>query len=298
MRTVLAALAAVTSLFTFQFAHASILPPNDLHMKDCLACEGPSMTEQQFNAIIEDVAFFYRPVVSGHGATLVMNKLWTNSTVNASAQQMGNEWIVNMYGGLARRPEVTPDGFALVVCHELGHHLGGMAFYGNDDWAASEGQSDYFATQACARRIWRGATAVNATFRATAPADVKSRCSVWQTTANQNLCYRTAAASQSLANLLSALNSQGVPKVSTPDRTQVATTQVSHPRGQCRLDTYIAGATCKRSLRIGVIPGKDFFGAQNGPEAEEEAAANSCHQFSGYSIGLRPRCWFKPGIGK
>ena len=28
-----------------------------------------------------------------------------------------------MYGGLARRAEVTEDGFAMVLCHELGHHV-------------------------------------------------------------------------------------------------------------------------------------------------------------------------------
>jgi hypothetical protein len=225
-----------------------------------------------------------------------MNKLWTNSTVNASADQSGNDWEVNMYGGLARRAEVTPDGFALVVCHELGHHLGGFAFYGNEEWAASEGQSDYFATQACARRIWKADKAVNASFRKTASATVKAKCAAWTTTASQDLCYRTLAASQSLANLLSALNSQGVPDLQKPDRSQVSRTQVSHPAGQCRLDTYLAGAVCKKTFLANLIPGKEFVGDQNGSDAEREAASVSCHAASGYSEGLRPRCWFKPGI--
>ena len=47
---------------------------------------------------------------------------WKNDTVNANAQQRGRNWIVNMYGGLARRPEIFFRRFAMVLCHELGHH--------------------------------------------------------------------------------------------------------------------------------------------------------------------------------
>ena len=57
-----------------------------------------------------------------------------------------------MFGGLARHKLVTPDGFALVACHEMGHHLGGAPRRGG--WASNEGQSDYYATTKCARRIW------------------------------------------------------------------------------------------------------------------------------------------------
>ena len=71
------------------------------------------------------------------------------NTVNANASQRGRTWIVNMYGGLARRPEITPDGFAMVLCHELGHHMGGFPFVSG--WAANEGQSDLFATLSCGR---------------------------------------------------------------------------------------------------------------------------------------------------
>ena len=50
-----------------------------------------------------------------------------------------NKWVVAMFGGLARRPEVTKDAFQFVVCHEVGHHLAGWPFA--YDWASNEGQS-------------------------------------------------------------------------------------------------------------------------------------------------------------
>ena len=200
-------------------AKASILPPNDLHLQDNVHSLA-NMTEEEFNTIVNTIIDYYRPIVTARGARLVSNNLWTDPTVNASAQQSGSTWIINMYGGLARRSEVTPDGFAMVVCHELGHHLGGFPFYGDRDWAASEGQSDYFATQSCAREIWKNQSEENARFRETVGEYEKNKCdTAWSEVADQNLCYRTAAAGHSLATLLGALrSSNNRPRFDTPDR--------------------------------------------------------------------------------
>ncbi|MCA2959686.1 MAG: proprotein convertase P-domain-containing protein [Silvanigrellales bacterium] len=275
-------------------AWASILPPNDLHLRD-----NPSilanMTEEQFNDIINEVVAIYKPLAAAQGATLKTNNLWSNTTVNASAQQNGNEWIINMYGGLARRAEVTPDGFAMVVCHELGHHFGGFVFYGNNDWASSEGQSDYFATQSCARQIWRSQLAENAAYASEVTGTEKQKCDgTWSTGNDRNLCYRTVAAGKSLATLLSALNNGGVPKTDTPDRTQVRTTLTSHPQAQCRLDTYFAGSLCKAEFDENVIPARNHPSGQTSIAAEEVAAQSSCMAATGWVSGNRPRCWFAP----
>lgn len=277
-------------------ASASILPPNDLHLEDNLFTEDANMTEQEFSQIIDSIIDPYRDVVASHGGNLEVKKLWTNSTVNASAQQIGSSWIVNMYGGLARRPEVTQDGFALVVCHELGHHLGGYAFYGNGQWAASEGQSDYFASQACARRVWAADTAKNAEFRNNVHPTAKSGCdTAWQTEADQNLCYRIAMAGESLAGLLAALGNATV-DFDRPDTSKVSTTNTRHPKGQCRLDTYFAGALCKAEFDPMVIPGRNHPQGQTSVDAEREAAKYSCTRAAFHAMGNRPRCWFKPQL--
>lgn len=261
---------------------ATFLPENDLHLQEA-NFEASDMTQAEFNRIVDQVIAAYAPDALKYGGKLVGNKLWDNATVNASANQSGTTWNVNMYGGLARRGEVTKDGFALVVCHEVGHHLGGFPNY-KGTWASSEGQADYFATQACARRIWKGTAA---------PADVddlaKAKCDqTWPTTADRNLCYRVAMAGDSLALLLSALGGDRVPEFGTPDLSKVTATVPSHPRGQCRLDTYFAGAVCPVYLRSGFAPGKDNPNGQDSKQAEYEMLGNSCTN--------RPRCWFAPGI--
>lgn len=277
-------------------AHASILPPNNLHLQDDVRIFA-NITPEEFNAIINRAIDLYRPLAAIHGATLKSNNLWENSTVNASAEQRGNEWIINMYGGLARRQEVTPDGFAMVVCHELGHHFGGFAFYGNTDWAASEGQSDYFATQACARKLWGAEGDVNTRARADVTEFEKSRCDAsWTKTPDRDLCYRNVAAGKSLATLLSALRNGGVPRTETPDSKQVTRTSTGHPEAQCRLDTYFAGALCTVGFDERIIPGRKHPEGQLSLGAERVAGSSSCMNAYGYDAGVRPRCWYGPQL--
>ncbi|NBO38492.1 hypothetical protein EBU99_07895 [bacterium] len=280
-----------------QNANASILPPNNLHLQDNVNSLA-NMSEQDFNNIVNTIVDYYRPIVASKGARLTSNNLWTDPTVNASAQQSGTNWIINMYGGLARRPEVTPDGFAMVVCHELGHHLGGFPYYGDSDWAASEGQADYFATQSCAREIWRNQLTENSRYRSLVGDYEKKKCdAVWNKVEEQDLCYRTSAAGQSLATLLGALRSgSAVPRFDTPDPRKVTSTYIGHPEAQCRLDTYFNGALCPVSFDKNVIPGRNTSGGQTNQAAELLASQASCMTAAGYTTGVRPLCWFKPAL--
>lgn len=292
---VLAGLSGVSFAKSSQTVFA---PKNDWYKYDNVNSKDASMTEAKFNEIVDYVGSFYKDLASGHGANLTFEKKWTDPTVNAYANQSGNTWTVSMFGGLARRPEVTNDGFALVVCHELGHHFGGFPFYDATDWAASEGQSDYFATQVCGKRIWRNQPEENAKFRATAPAVVKEACNAHNaTTADQDLCYRLAMGGKSLADLLAALGGEGAVNFNTPDANVVTTTAVEHPKGQCRLDTYFRGALCSNSSWADtVIPSRNHPDGQTSVAAEMVASAYSCTEAGNAAFGARPRCWFAPKL--
>lgn len=278
-----------------QSQHESFLPENNLHLQDRLHVAA-NFGEAEFNAAIDRAGEYYAPIAAAHGGNLKMMKLWTTSTVNAEADRKGSDWIVKMYGGLARREEVTLDGFMLVVCHELGHHVAGFPFY-RGDWAANEGQADYFATQACAKNIWSKDLEENAKHRATIDPLAKEKCDAMSTdTAAQDLCYRTANAGLSLARLLAALGYDRVPQFGTPDTSEVSRTQEAHPRGQCRLDTYVQGALCGARFDDTVIPGAGHAQGQDSVGAEKEAAMYSCTASGNQTVGLRPRCWFKPRL--
>lgn len=286
------ALVAVTLSLS---AHGMILPRNHLDREDHFGFS--NVSEEQFNKIVDSIVALWKPIAKQHGANLVANKSWNDSTVNAYAQQEGNTWKVSFFGGLARRPEVTPDGFALVVCHELGHHFGGYAFYGGR-WAASEGESDYWATQVCARRIWWKSTEKNERLARRVSSPIEEKCNqAWTSEDDRALCYRIAEGGLSLAKLLGALGGRGEPKVSTPDSMKVPRTITYHPAAQCRLDTYLNGALCTQKPTLKIIPGKKDGVGYNTPEAEAEAGKYSCMTSDNFQFGFRPRCWFKPLVG-
>ncbi len=283
-------------LFTLK-GYSSILPENNLHLEDNLKTIN-AVTEQEFNDIIDEVAEVYSPIVALHGGKLNMIKDWKTATVNAYASQRGSTWDVKMFGGLARRKEVTKDGFALVVCHELGHHLAGFPFYAGGDWAASEGQSDYYATQVCARRVWSRTPEENATYREIVPQIVKDECDkVWHSERSQNLCYRISFASMSLGSLLAVLGWDDAPSFETPDDYEISQTNTAHPQAQCRLDTYFQGSLCNQGYDPTVIPARNHSDGQESIGAELIAALYSCSGFEGHHPRqTRPKCWFKPEL--
>src|SRR5476649_338081 len=124
MQSLIKSLVLALTVYSFQ-ASAMILPPNHLDRFDRIGIAA-NITQQQFNDICDSIIAIYQPMAKIHGAVLSVNKDWTDSTVNAYAHQdTSTDWQVDMFGGLARREEITLDGFALVVCHELGHHFGG-----------------------------------------------------------------------------------------------------------------------------------------------------------------------------
>ncbi len=241
------------------------------------------LSEAQFNAVIDKVETIYAPIVSQEGGSLVVERKWTDGTVNAYAQRSGKSWKVSMFGGLARHATITEDGFALVVCHEIGHHIGGApkkASAWSNSWASNEGQSDYFATLKCLRRSFLNDD--NATIVASmqVSAELTKKCAEsWSSEVDRNICIRGAMAGDSVAKLFAALRQQAPAKFETPDRNVVSRTDDNHPATQCRLDTYLQGALC------GVAFSDDV--------AQNSEVTGTCHASNGHSVGLRPLCWFK-----
>ncbi len=288
------------SLLNSQPASATTMPINNLNLQDnprVLYNISPTL----FRRLIDQVVVAFSPIVRMHGGELRANYLWNDSTVNAYATRDGKFWVLNMYGGLARRKEITPDGFSMVVCHELGHHLGGYPFKRTVEeggaWAASEGQSDYFATQTCAKVIWGNDFQENAKHRFLVDPVAKGMCDrSYSYQVQRDLCYRTADAGQSLANLLNMLRDANRPVRYRDARNDlfVRQTVVSHPEPQCRLETYLNGAICGRQFDIRVIPGLDIHMSSGSPFDEEKIAANySCGERGSAYDGSRPRCWFQ-----
>ena len=295
--------AAVISILFSTTVLATFIDPKDIkNPYEVFSARDANMTKQEFDEVIQKARDFYNPIVQSHGGRLVINGRWDDDTLNANASQFFGTWNVNMYGGLARHPEMTLDGFAMVLCHEMGHHLAGFTFrkgfagFGGT-WAANEGQSDYFAAHSCARELWKDDLQLNATFKDQVPESVLAACdTTWTTEDERNLCYRINAGGESLARVLSALAKDEIqPDFETPDINKSDKVDDSHPAAQCRLDTTYAASLCQANFDPRVIPGKDKSDPF-GKDAEMQASQYTCMEYSGFQEGLRPRCWFRPGI--
>lgn len=281
-------------------AQATFLPENEIK-PNLVIQAGPSQTtEEQFNSVIAKFQKIYGPIVKKLGGNLMMSGNWKDETLNAGARQMFGAWTVQIAGGLARRPELTTDGMTLILCHEIGHHLGGFAFVANGPlpfaiWAASEGQADYFATHSCARKIWETDTLNNSQMIENAREDIYRSCSrVWKSQNELGLCTRSLMAAESVSLTMAALKGEAAkPQFITPDPSVVEKTNGKHPATQCRMDTYHQGALCAIAFNEGLIPGKKVRGGVFSENAEKESAAVTCTQMSQAKIGLRPACWFK-----
>lgn len=249
-----------------------------------------SLSQEQFEESIKRVTAVYAPIFKDeYKATLEVENHWTDDTVNAYAFQEGSTWKVAMFGGLARDPLTTQDGFEAVICHEIGHHLGGAVKYpfavSGNNWASNEGQADYFATSKCLKKVFEADLSktlelYNNTNLTKDEEFAKEQCdSVYKSASEASICFRSALAGQSLARLLGSLGGNSKVAFATPDKNVVRRTVHSHPQAQCRMDTYFQGGLCDKSHMI--FPSKT------------DVSIGYCTLKDGYKIGIRPACWYK-----
>ena len=216
------------------------LPDNDLWKEDSLYGDRSYDRQKMFNDIIDAGQALYNPVAQQNDETLTIKKLWDDPTVNASTQRLWGVTI-KMYGGLARREEINPEGFALVLCHELGHAYGGIPYISAYNELSAEGQSDYYSAGVCAKELLKKLEFEQSL--STITQYMLTSCGSRYSGEMYSICVRTLNGGQSLGNLLAVIKKEAIPNYETPDTTVVSTTALSYPKKvQCRLDTYFRGA--------------------------------------------------------
>lgn len=263
---------------------SGFVPENTLSIP--VGIKGSKMTETQFNKLIDKVLAVYRTEIEiENKIKLKVERYWSDGTVNAYAKQPGDgTWVVAMFGGLARHTEITDDAFLTVICHELGHHIGGAPKKRGlfaSTWASNEGQADYFGVMKCLRRVFEKERNIEIARRLKAPAIVKLKCAnQFVSLEERAICERSSVAGLALGRFFRSL-SKDVAKVdfSTPDKAMVTVTNDNHPASQCRVDTYYQASLCDRSTAEDV--------------SQTDAHAGVCSKRNGDEIGLRPSCWYK-----
>ncbi|MFL5785091.1 MAG: hypothetical protein ACJ76H_10800 [Bacteriovoracaceae bacterium] len=257
------------------------LPDNNLKIPPHIKS---GLTREQYDEAIDKVLKVYSPIARIYGGRLNVMRLWDSEVVNAGTirENGGKTWTINLYGGFARHPYITQDGFMLVVCHEIGHHIGGAPkkIYGSGAiWSSTEGQSDYFATLKCLRKVFAIDDNIEIIKDADVPMLVRTECETsfkreWE----QALCIRTSLAGLSVAKVNADGRQLPSPEFEAIDPTEVETTNNNHPVPQCRLNTYYEGSICP-------VPSTRTV-------SQIFDAPGTCHPKTKFTRGLRPACWY------
>jgi hypothetical protein len=280
-------LLSIISVWTCDLhGQTGIMEENDLYISvDDKDVSG--VTKEQFIDVIKQVDFLYDEEVTNAGKKLVFTPRWEDGTVNAFARQVQDTWEVHMFGGLARHPKITEDGFALVVCHEMGHHLGGSPRKKSDtnrlSWASNEGQADYWGAMKCLRRYFqKQGNNILKVQRMNIPSQVKNNCAGrFFDKEEQAICLRASMAGKSVASLFHSLRQLSRPlEFHTFDSRIVETTYDGHPMPQCRLDTFYSASLC-------AVPTYASVDSQDPNQGV-------CSRQNGHEQGFRPLCWYKP----
>lgn len=240
------------------------------------------MTEEVFKASVKKFEkFWYSIIEQEHDGDLILYASWKSNTVNAFAEREDRKMRITVYGGLARHQAITEDGLVTVLCHELGHHLGGYPKKSGNKWSSAEGQADYYATMKCLRRYWQSENNIAAMANVEINPKLKEECAAtYKTEAEQALCHRMGLGGRSVALMIQDLDHDSlVPKFETPETFVARAMVYTHPYSQCRLDTYFMGAVCP----VNEMTEFDDDNEQKG----------ACHAKNGDTRGLRPKCWFK-----
>lgn len=263
-----------------------LLPHNDLYIGvDEKNHKAGGLNHSQYNNIVDKIAAIYEPIIVSLGKKLEVAKLWSSGEVNAYADQVGDTWKIEMHGGLARHEAITLDSFALVICHEFGHHLAGFPKKirnGRPSWSSAEGQADYFANTKCLRKYFRTQDNLHIVKKLKIPLKVKLLCQEqFSEQIDQLICQRASIAGQQTAVLMGMIMGEtSSPGFASTDKKKVVRNYTRHSKSQCRLDTYFSGSLCQ------VSENQDFD--------NEDENINACTIKNGFNTGIRPKCWFAP----
>ncbi|MGE4131617.1 MAG: ImmA/IrrE family metallo-endopeptidase [Bdellovibrionales bacterium] len=200
-----------------------------------------------------------------------------NMDFGAWAQRLNGEYQVEVWKGVRFHKMMTADAFALILCHEIGHHMGGLPKMTLHPWVSVEGQADYFAALKCFKRYLEREPTVGQ------PVDLMDRCSAtYSHPYDIQLCARSLNAGRTLGAILADLKGwspSDFPRLELSDENVVDQTNDYHPKPQCRLDTYRAGALCPVPWSRALDPMDPNVGTcqlERPPQG-------------------RPRCWYAPG---
>ncbi len=133
-----------------------------------------------------------------------------NSRVNAEIILNGFDIGITVWGGMINHALMTKEAFWLLLCHEIGHFLGGAPLKSRTGWSSTEGQADYYSSLKCAKLL---------------------------NLSEEDLIEGSLA----LTKIYAEVVREPEPSLDRCDERRVLRTNFGYPSVQCRLDTILSG---------------------------------------------------------
>jgi len=133
-----------------------------------------------------------------------------NPRVNAEVLKENGYVSISIWGGMLSHAKMSPSTLLLLLCHELGHFLGGPPLKSRTGWSSTEGQADYYSTAVCLRNLGIDEG-------------------------------QFIGAAKALTSIYAEVVQQSEPRLDRCDETVVTRINYGYPTVQCRLDTLLAG---------------------------------------------------------
>jgi hypothetical protein len=147
-------------------------------------------------------------IPAGEKLTVRLDSL--NPAVNAEIIKDSSGPVIHILGGMMVHSKMTSTTMTMLLCHELGHYLGGPPLKSRTGWSSTEGQADYFSGLVCARLLGL----------------------------SEDELIEGAI---NLTKIYSDVSGEAYPHMDASEETRVQRTNYGYPSSQCRLDTILAG---------------------------------------------------------
>lgn len=141
---------------------------------------------------------------------LIVHFKTLSSRVNAEVIKVDDEIKIELMGGILRHQLMNPKTLKLLLCHEIGHVLGGEPKMSRGGWSSTEGQADYYSSHECAKRL---------------DFDEES----------------FLQAAQDLTGIYAEVRGDKPPRIENCDEHVAPRTNYGYPTLQCRMDTLLNG---------------------------------------------------------
>lgn len=219
----------------------------------------------------------YDPYLRSQGKSLKIEVDYSEQHINAYATRDDDDNpVIKITAGMIAHPKLDEIGLAVILCHEIGHYLGGepKKLRGRStkrSWSSAEGQADYYSTAVCLKNLILQddlffTPSVKNGLKDIVETQIKAIC-------NSSQCEALSRAIYQVAQIYSETSGEsGELSLLNTDPIEAFRTILDHPRAQCRLDTMIAGLLCPDNLSIGY-------------EAQDWCSDEKFR---------RPKCWFNP----